>query len=122
LVFARILVEQGAQPGSAPFRQALDSASLAVRLKPDFTPARDFLAGLYLKSGQNPLAIEQCRHALQTDPADQSALYHLIMASSNSGQKAEVKALVQRMVALQRGQQENQTHYKLVEQDNATRK
>jgi tetratricopeptide (TPR) repeat protein len=122
LVLAKILVEKGAAAGSAPFRQAIDSALVAVRLKPDFTAARDLLAGLYLKSGQNALAIEQCRHALQTDPSDQSALYHLITASTKSGQKAEVNALVQRLMALQRGQQENQTHYKLVEQDRATGK
>jgi tetratricopeptide (TPR) repeat protein len=122
LVLAKILVEKGAAAGSAPFRQAIDSALVAVRLKPDFTAARDLLAGLYLKSGQNALAIEQCRHALQTDPSDQSALYHLITASTKSGQKAEVNALVQRLMALQRRQQENQTHYKLVEQDRATGK
>jgi tetratricopeptide (TPR) repeat protein len=121
-VLAKILVEQGAKPGTATFRQAMDSALLAIRLKPDLTPARDLLAGMYLKSGQNTLAIEQCRRALQTDPADQSALYHLIMASRNSGQKAEINALVQRLMALQRGtsgQQEMRTRYKLVEQDQA---
>ncbi len=116
---ARILIEQGAKVGSAPFRQAIDSALLAVRLKPDFTPARDLLASIYLKSGQNTLAIEQCRRALQTDPMDQSALYHLIMASHNSGQKAEIDALVQRLLLLQHGdgaEQESRTRYKLVEQ------
>lgn len=124
-VLAKILAEQGAKPGTATFRQAMDSALLAIRLKPDLTPARDLLAGMYLKAGQNTLAIEQCRRALQTDPADQSALYHLIMALRNSGQKAEINALVQRLMALQRGtsgQQEMRTHYKLVEQDQATQK
>ena len=124
-VLAKILVEQGVKPGTAAFRQAMDSALLAIRLNPDLTPARDLLAGMYLKSGQNTLAIEECRRALQTDPADQSALYHLIMASRNSGQKAETNALVQRLMALQRGtsgQQEMHTHYKLVEQDQATQK
>ena len=77
---------------------------------------------MYLKSGQNALAIEQCRRALQVDPSDQSALYHLITAYTHNGQKAEISALVQRLVALQRGQQQSQTHYKLVEQDSAVGK
>jgi tetratricopeptide (TPR) repeat protein len=121
-VLAKILVEQGAKVGSAPFRQAMESALLAVRLKPDLTAARDLLASMYLKSGQNTLAIEQCRRALQTDPANQSALYHLIMASHNSGQKADINALEQRLLLLQSGaggQQENRTRYKFVEPDHA---
>jgi Flp pilus assembly protein TadD len=121
-VLAKILVEQGAKVESTPFRQAIDSALLAVRLKPDFTAARDLLASMYLKSGQNTLAIEQCRRALQTDPANQTALYHLIMAFHNSGQKADINSLEQRLLLLQRGaggDQENRTRYKFVEPDHA---
>ncbi len=124
-VLAKILLKQGAMPGSAPFRQAMNSALVAVRLKPDSAPARDLLAGMYLKSGQNTLAIEQCRLALETDPSDQSALYHLIMALRNSGQKAEIQSLVKRLVALQRdaaGVQDGRTRYKLIEQDQAAQK
>ena len=124
-VLAKILVEQGAKVGSTPFRQAMDSALLAVLLKPDFTAARDLLASMYLKSGQNILAIEQCRRALQTDPANQTALYHLIMALHNSGQKADISSLEQRLLLLQRGgggEQENRTRYKFVEQDHAAQK
>ena len=119
---AKILFDQGAKPGSAEFQRALDSALLAVRIKPDLLPARDLLASLYLKSGQNALAVQQCRLALQTNPSDQSALYHLIMALRNNGQEGEVQGLVKRWVALQhdsRGPEEIK-RYKLVEQDQAT--
>ncbi len=124
-LLAKILLDQGAKAGSAAFRRAMDSALLAVRLKPDLTPARDLLASMYLKSGQNTLAIEQCRVALQTDPSDQSALYHLIMASRNSGQKAEIQALVKRFVALQHDaleQHDNRKRYKLVEPNQAAQR
>ena len=49
-------------------------------MQPSLVTARNVLAKLYLQSGQNRLAIKECRQALQNDPSDQTALYHLILA------------------------------------------
>ena len=121
-LLAKILFEQGAMKGSPKFQQALDSALLAVRLKPDLGPAHDLLAGMYLKTGQNTLAIEQCRVALQINPSDQSALYHLIMASRKDRKDAEVSTLVKRLIALQHDAGDTRKRYKLVELDQAAPK
>src|SRR5262249_39200118 len=75
---AEILSQKGGDAGTPEFREAVESASEAVRLKPDFGLARDVLGGLYLKSGQTAKAVEQSRIALRDNPSDQVALYHLI--------------------------------------------
>jgi tetratricopeptide (TPR) repeat protein len=117
---AKILIARGAKTGSPDFRRAMDSALRAIRLDPNLTPARDLLAGMYLESGQNALAAQECRIALEANPSDQSALYHLIEALRNSGQKAEVQALVKRLLALQHNgpvEEGGRKRYKIIEQN-----
>lgn len=98
-LLAEILSSQGAEPGSPEFREAIEAASRAVDLKPDFTLARDILSRLYLNSGQTGRAIAQCRLALRDNPLDATALYRLIRALQKSGQAsaaAEIPALLKR--------------------------
>jgi hypothetical protein len=66
------------------------------------------------------LAIEQCRIVLQTDPDNQSAYYHLIIASRSEGNKAEIQQLVKRLSELKqeaRAQENSKRRYKLIEQE-----
>jgi tetratricopeptide (TPR) repeat protein len=119
-LLAKVLMDQGPALDSPEFKEAFSAALTAVRLKPDLVAGRDLLAGIYIKSGQPKLAIEQCRLALQTDPENQSAYYHLIMASRTEGNKAEIQELVKRLSALQqdaRRQENSKKRYKLIEQD-----
>jgi tetratricopeptide (TPR) repeat protein len=119
-LLAKVLMDQGPGVDSSEFKEALHEALTAVRLKPDLVAGRDLLAGIYIKSGQPKLAIEQCRLALETDPENQSAYYHLIMASRTEGNKAEIQELVKRLSALQqdaRRQENSRKRYKLIEQD-----
>lgn len=120
-VLAELLSRQGARSGSPEFRQAVDAAAQAVRLKPDFVLARDLLSRLYLEAGENGKAIEQCRLALRENPEDDMALYRLIRALQSSQDPkaaAEVPALLKRFRALreeERKRQEHETRYRLVE-------
>jgi tetratricopeptide (TPR) repeat protein len=119
-LLAKVLMDQGPDVDSPEFKEALSAALTAIRLKPDLVAARDLLAGIYIKAGQPRLAIEQCRLALQTDPENQSAYYHLIMASRTEGNKAEIQELVKRLSALQqdaRRQENSKKRYKLIELD-----
>jgi tetratricopeptide (TPR) repeat protein len=119
-LLAKVLMDQGPAVDSVEFKQAMHAALAAVRLKPDLVAARDLLAGIYLRSGQPGLAIEQCRLALQTDPQNQSAYYHLIIASRTEGNKAEIQELVKRLSELQqdaRRQEISKQRYKLIEQE-----
>lgn len=119
-VLAELLSKQGAQPGSAEFDEALHAALEAVRLKPDFTLARDVLSRLYLEAGQTDRAIEQCRLALRDNPSDEMALYRLIRALQSKGGKdaAEVATLLKRFTALRdeaRRREAEEGKYRLVE-------
>lgn len=97
---AEILAQKGPDPGSAEFREAVESARRAVALQPRLGAAHDILAKLYLQRGNDELAAEQSRVALKTDPNDQTALYHLIQALRKSGRNDEVPTLLKRLAEL----------------------
>jgi len=81
-LLAKLLFDQGAEGDTA--EQGLQSALMAVKLKPDLLEARDLLANMYLRSGKYGLAESECRAVLQADATDQVALYHLIVALRHS--------------------------------------
>jgi tetratricopeptide (TPR) repeat protein len=111
-LLAKLLEKQGLDGDSKASKEAINSALMAVKLKPDLVEARDLLASFYIGSGQYPLAIEQCQLALKFDPADQTALYHLIMALRHSGpseQRDQIKALVKRLSELQQASLRQET-------------
>jgi tetratricopeptide (TPR) repeat protein len=118
---ADVLAQKGSDPGSADFEAAVRSAKKAVALQPSFSAAHDVLAKLYLQAGQNQLAIAQCRKALNSDPKNQTALYHLIQGLRKAGDKAEIPDLLKRLAELRAEssrQEMDRNRYKLVE-DNA---
>lgn len=101
--------------------EAIASASQALKLKPDMVEARDLLAGIYIDTAKYDLAIEQCRLALKNAPADQSAMYHLIIALRHSGaeDQRQIPVLVKQLSDLKqtaRRLETEQKTFKLVEQ------
>jgi tetratricopeptide (TPR) repeat protein len=94
---AAILSQKSAEPGSTEFQQGLDSAKRAVALQPSLTAAHNVLAKYYLDSGQNELAVKECRMVLEQSPSDQSALYHLVMALRKTDSQAEIPDLLKRL-------------------------
>jgi len=125
-LLAKLLVYREADTDSNVPDEAIRSALLAVKLKPDLVDARDLLASIYTRSGQYDLAIEQCRLALQDSPSDATAIYHLIVALRHSPQKNqpdEIPALVKQLSQLQQASRQQQTdrkRFQLVEQQPAT--
>ena len=122
---AQILFQQGADPNTPQFKDAIDSAVKSTQLDPDFVLARDLLGNLYLKAGQIDKSIEQSRRALQISPSDQEALYHLIQALRHSGRdtRGELPALVKRLAALRqesRKEEASGTRYRLYESEKST--
>lgn len=116
---ADILTQRGPDPGSAEFREAMESAKKAIALRPSLAAAHDVLAKLDLQAGQNNAAIADSRKALSSDPKDQTALYHLIQALRKSGRKDEIPELLKRLADLRmEGTKEEAAHnrYKLVEE------
>jgi tetratricopeptide (TPR) repeat protein len=116
---AQILTERGPDPDSAEFHEALKSAEKAISLRPSLVAARDILAKLYLQAGENAAAVEQSRKALNSDPKDQTALYHLIQALRKSGQTQGIPDLLKRLAALRiegTKEESERNRYKLVEE------
>jgi tetratricopeptide (TPR) repeat protein len=117
---ADVLTNQGAAPGSPEFQTALRSAKKAVALRPSLGPARSVLAKLYLQDGQYGDAAIQCRKALEINPKDQTALYHLIQALRKTDKKHEIPELLKRLAQLRQEatkDEREQYRYKLVEGD-----
>jgi tetratricopeptide (TPR) repeat protein len=114
---AEIISQGGPAVGTPEFNEAVKAASRAVQLQPHFPLARNVLGSLYLQSGQNDRAIEQCRAVLRENPDDPIAVYHLLLALRKiNDPKGEVPALVKRLGELraQSQQQEAATNrYKL---------
>ncbi|MGA2181671.1 MAG: tetratricopeptide repeat protein [Bryobacteraceae bacterium] len=119
-LLAEILSSQGAQVGSPEFQEAMQAASRAVELKPDFALARDVLSRLYLESGQTERAIEQCRLALRDNPLDATALYRLMRAlqkSDKASAAAQIPALLTRFNEVRQQlskQEDEEARYKLL--------
>ena len=115
---ADVLAEQDPRPGSPEFTTALNSAKRAVSLRPSLGPAHTVLAKLYMMADRYPEAVAECRKALQDDPADQTALYHLVRALRKTDAKSEIPSLLKQL-ALVRQQAANkkreENRFKIVE-------
>lgn len=100
--------------------EAIANAEKAKELDPSLTQVYDLLATLYLQNEQFPKAIEVCRIALKRTPNDQQVLYTLILALRKVGAKDELNALVQRLTAVRKQEQiensKKQRYGMLVEQ------
>ena len=114
---AAILSQKAPAPGSPEFQQAVQSAKTAIALQHTLSVAHNVLGKLYLQAGQNALAIKECRLALQGNPNDQTALYHLIVALRKTNDRGEIPDLLKRLAkARQDATKEEADHnrYKLV--------
>ena len=92
-------------------------ARKAVALKPTLGPAHDLLGKLYLQAGQNREALSQCRKAVDINPKDQTALYHLIQAIRKTEDKSELPDLLKRLAQLRQEttkEEEQRSRYKLI--------
>jgi tetratricopeptide (TPR) repeat protein len=117
---ADFLSQKGVEPGTSDFQLAMRSAQQAVLLQPTLSGVRTVLAKLYLQAGNYPQAVEQSRKALERDPKDQTALYHLIQALRKTGDNRDIPDLLKRLALLrkQSARDESQRNqYKLVEED-----
>jgi tetratricopeptide (TPR) repeat protein len=114
---AEIISQGGPAVGTPEFNDAVKAASRAVQLQPDFPLARNVLGNLYLQSGQNERAVEQCRAVLRENPNDQIAVYHLLLALRKiNDPKGEVPGLVKRLAELRAQSQQQEAsanRYKL---------
>lgn len=115
---AELLMQQGAEPGSPEFTKAMRSAKRAIEIRPTLAPGHDVLGKLYLQSGDAKKAAVECRKAVELDPKNQSALYHLIQSLRKTDDKNEIPEMLKRLASLRQHvaiTQREQDQYKLVE-------
>ena len=112
-----ILSQKSPEVGSPEFEQGIKSAKKAVALQPSLASAHNVLAKYYLDSGQYALAAKECRLVLDQTPADQTALYHLVMALRKTNEQAEIPELLKRLAAARQNaakEEGERNRYKLV--------
>ena len=117
---AQSLMNQSPDVQTDAFAEAMRAALKAEKFKPDYVPAHDLLASIYLHAERYREAIEECRTALRYDSSDETATFHLLMALKHSGQSGELPALSKRLAQLHREslQRENQRKsFRLIEAD-----
>lgn len=113
LLLAEVLMTQGPDPRSPEFKEAMRNAEFAERTKPDLVDAHNQLASMYMSLGQYGRAVKESRTALQYDPANESALYHLILSLRHSGEKSdELRPLVKRLADLHQQSLQRETDRK----------
>ena len=97
LLLAQLIMNQTPESDSRAFKEAMQEARIAVKLKPDLVEAHNQLASMYMSLSQYDNAVKECRTALQFDPANESAMYHLIISLRHSGHNDELPPLVKRL-------------------------
>ena len=92
-----LLAEALFESDGGDLKEAITAAQTACTLEPDYQPALDLLANLYLRTEQPALAARQAELALARDPNDSVALFAEIRAKHKLGKEEEVPALVKRL-------------------------
>lgn len=123
LLLSELLMTKGPDPNSPEFQEAMQSAASAAKTRPNLVEAHDQLASMYMKLSKYDEAVKECRTALQYDPSNETAMYHLIISLRHSGAKAEdLKPLVKRLAELHQASLQHETdrkRFRLVEQTSA---
>ena len=112
-LYAEALLESPGSGKPEVRAEAIRAANQAVKLEPDYQPARDLLTVLYMRAGNASAAKQQAEEALKRNPDDSAALYQEMMADRKLGEKGDVDGLVARLKQLKQSEQETTTKYLL---------
>ncbi len=120
LLLAQLIMNQTPESDSPAFKEAMREAMTAEKGKPDLVEAHNQLASMYMTLGQYESAIKECRTALKYDPANETAMYHLIISLRHSGHNDELPPLVKRLAELHKESLRHETdrkRFRLMEED-----
>ncbi len=112
LLLAQLIMNQTPESDSAAFKEAMQQTLIAVKGKPDLVEAHNQLASMYMTLSQYDRAIKECRTALQYDPANESAMYRLIISLRHSGHNDELPPLVKQLAELHQASLKHETDRK----------
>lgn len=115
-LYAEALSESGSEAGTTT--EAIAAAEKSISLEPNYAPARDLLALLYLRVKDAKGALDEAQAALKIQPTDDVALYHEMMAYRRLGQEAKVHELVKKLAVMRRAKaQQQKADHRYVLQD-----
>ncbi len=117
-VKAETLRQRGVEPGTADFQEAFAAAQKALELKARFPLAEDLLGSLYLQKGQFEPALKCFKEVIEAEPNNESAIYHMIVASRRSRHAEAVPDLMKRLArakVINRKRDEEMNRYTFVE-------
>jgi tetratricopeptide (TPR) repeat protein len=112
------IIKVGAAPGTTQAAECLTYARKAVSLDPKLVGAWDIIAAQEFSAGNSKQAAEASRAALHLDPADQEAVFRLMMVARRNGDSHEVASLVEQLKALKandHADQQRTDRYRLLE-------
>ena len=118
LLLAQLIMNGTPDPQSAEFKEAMRNALAAAKTKPDLVEAHNELASMYMTLKRYDQAISECRTALRYDPANEAAMYHLIISMRHSGHESDLAPLVKRLSEMHQESLQHETarkRYRLVE-------
>lgn len=99
-LYAEALSESGSAKDAT--QEAIAAAEKSVALEPNYAPARDLLALLYLRTNNPHKALAEAQAVLKIHPTDDVALYHEIMAERRLGDSTEVQKLVKDLAVMRK--------------------
>lgn len=99
-LLAEAISQSEPTPSAPTFAEGVAAAKRSIALDPGRVEAHDLLASFYLRAGKMNLSVQECEESLKLDPNDEQALYHEILALRAGDKKAEVPALVKRMMKI----------------------
>jgi len=123
LLLAQLIINKAPEPGSPAFNEAMQDALAAAKAKPDLVDAHNELASMYMSLNQYGRAIKECRAALQYDPSNETATYHLMISLRHNGQNDQLPELVKRLSELHQESLRHETdrkRFRLVEEASPT--
>jgi tetratricopeptide (TPR) repeat protein len=101
LLLAQLIMNKAPDPRSPAFNEAMQDALGAAKSKPDLVDAHNELASMYMSLNQYERAIKECKIALQYDPSNETAMYHLVISLRHSGHSNdELQPLVKRLAEM----------------------
>jgi tetratricopeptide (TPR) repeat protein len=119
LLLAQLIINKAPEPRSPAFNEAMHDALAAAKSKPDLVEAHNQLASMYMSLNLYERAIKECRTALQYNPSNETAMYHLIISLRHSGHNDALPLLVKRLSEIQQEslrQETDRKRYRLVEE------
>ena len=116
-LYAEALSEADTNSGDQNRGKAIAAVRSALKLEPDYQPARDLLCSLLLQSNNYPEVIRQAELALKNDPTDEAALYQEMQAERRLGNKEAVTTMVARLNDLKKQERVARARYLLADSD-----